>query len=197
MTSQRGAHGTARDRAGMSLIEAMVGMMVLASASVMMSSSISSSQGQMEAGRRTSDATGVAVQQLDWLASAPEALSAPTAMSTLEFRTLYAQAAIVSIPTVLGTANSIVVPPSTTIMSETQRLFSGFAADGTTPDLRDHEVQVRMAKVGQVSPRVFGEDIRKYQIDVYKRPPGGARGGLLYRSSLVAGRLDPRSLEGR
>ncbi len=158
---------------GFSMVEALVGMLVLASTSVLVSSTMSSNQALIERSKTSAEAVSIANQQLEWYVNVPETISVPSGMDIAQLRSLQA----VSIPTLLDAANSSVVPNQLGLLSPSQQDF-----------FYDKEMIVNAAKIGS------GEDVRKYQVSIYEKDPGtGARGRLLYMTSQLSGRMDPRS----
>lgn len=158
---------------GFSMVEAMVGMLVLASTSVLVSSTMSSNQALIERSKTSAEAVSIANQQLEWYVNVPETISVPSGMDIAQLRSLQA----VSIPTLLDAANSSVLPNQMGLLSPSQQDF-----------FYDKEMIVNAAKIGS------GEDVRKYQVSIYERDPGtGVRGRLLYMTSQLSGRMDPRS----
>ncbi|MBI2944403.1 MAG: type II secretion system protein [Candidatus Wallbacteria bacterium] len=173
-------------RGGFSMVEVLVGMLVLSSAAVLVTASLSSSSALVDAGRTNSEAASIANQQLDWYVNYPEATSLPPALKIEKLNnnpspTLGLKA--VSISDTLGTSNSTqfltsnsgtVGPPNGAALSPAHQDF-----------LYDKELVVMGAKID--------DSTRKYQCDIYARPPGGARGQLLYSATQLSVRLDPRS----
>jgi type II secretory pathway pseudopilin PulG len=158
---------------GFSMVEALVGMLVLASTSVLVSSTMSSNQMLLERSKTSAEAVAIANQQLEWYVNVPETISVPSGMDVAQLRSLQA----VSIPTLLDAANSSVLPNQMGLLSPSQQDF-----------FYNKEMVITAAKIR------WDDNVRKFQVSIYEKDPGtGARGRLLYMTSQLSGRLDPRS----
>ncbi len=173
-------------RRGFSMVEVLVGTMVLASTSMLLSSSLSSSQSQMNASKNITHSAAIASQQIEWYLTMPQTLSVPDTLSTPQVNTalqnIMTTPRIVSLPDFLDANNSEVLPTVTSMLDSSERDF-----------FYDKEVEVRLSVLGDPSAP-SGGDTGKLQVSVYEKDPSNnARGRLIYTAAQLGWRLDPRS----